>query len=173
MNTDPIEIMEKIEKTHNTIRQESDWVTLRSSIEKLQEELSKISEWNQEMVKKAASNGTLEGYREMGRKLADQEEKIDQQDSELKRLAEYDNLLTEEMPDDYKDWHQNSKSEWPELAVLTIRNLRERENWALNQLEKTQNRLKELKDLFREGFDSEDNHDLDEWETRAKKFIGY
>lgn len=47
--------------------------------------------------------------------------------SELARLKRYDDLLTEVMPPDYKDWHENSKEEWPLVASLTIQNLRLRE----------------------------------------------
>lgn len=32
-----------------------------------------------------------------------------------------------EMPADFKDWHQNSDAELPEIAAWVIRNLRERE----------------------------------------------
>jgi len=43
-------------------------------------------------------------------------------------------------------------------------------------LEAEVERLKEenqtLRNLFQEGFDSDDNHDLDEWENRAKRFLG-
>jgi hypothetical protein len=42
------------------------------------------------------------------------------------RLARYDDLLSAEMPPDFKDWHENSREEWPEIAALVIRNLRER-----------------------------------------------
>lgn len=44
----------------------------------------------------------------------------------VERLADWESRLSEEMPSDYKDWHQNSKEEWPTVAALTIRNLRER-----------------------------------------------
>lgn len=42
------------------------------------------------------------------------------------RCADYDRRLTEVMPADFKDWHQNSRREWPEVAASTITNLRER-----------------------------------------------
>ena len=47
--------------------------------------------------------------------------------SELARLKRYDDLLTKVMPPDYKDWHENSKEEWPIVAAITIYNLRVRE----------------------------------------------
>lgn len=46
--------------------------------------------------------------------------------SELARLRRYDEELSSVMPLDFKDWHQNSKEEWPELAAWVIKNLRER-----------------------------------------------
>lgn len=45
--------------------------------------------------------------------------------SELARLARYDSLLSEVMNADFKDWFQNSKEEWPELAAFVISNLRD------------------------------------------------
>lgn len=46
--------------------------------------------------------------------------------SELARLRRYDEELSKVMPSDFKDWHQNSKEEWPEIAAWVIQNLRER-----------------------------------------------
>jgi hypothetical protein len=40
------------------------------------------------------------------------------------RLEKYDTLLTAVMPADFKDWHENSKNEWPEIAAHVITNLR-------------------------------------------------
>lgn len=42
------------------------------------------------------------------------------------RCADYDRRLSEVMPKDFKDWHQNGPKEWPEVAAGTITNLRER-----------------------------------------------
>lgn len=54
--------------------------------------------------------------------------------SELKRLQRYDEELSKVMPEDYKDWWQNSKEEWPLVARYSIESLREREEWALDTL---------------------------------------
>jgi hypothetical protein len=54
---------------------------------------------------------------------------------ELARLRRYDEELTKVMPPDFKDWHQNSKEDWPELAACVIKNLREREEAAWKQVE--------------------------------------
>jgi len=63
---------------------------------------------------------------------------------EVKRLWDYDTRLTAVMPPDYKDWHENSKTEWPLVAALTIQNLREREDWALNALREAQAKVERL-----------------------------
>lgn len=42
------------------------------------------------------------------------------------RCAAYDAKLTAVMPPDFKDWHENDKSEWPETAAWCITNWRER-----------------------------------------------
>jgi hypothetical protein len=39
--------------------------------------------------------------------------------------ADYDTRLSAVMPADFKDWHEGSRSEWPELAAWVITNLRE------------------------------------------------
>jgi G3E family GTPase len=55
--------------------------------------------------------------------------------SELERLQRYDNQLSSVMPEDYKDWWQNSKEEWPIVAKGSIESLREREEQAWQQVE--------------------------------------
>jgi len=61
---------------------------------------------------------------------------------ELARLKRYDEELTKVMTPDFKDWHQNSKEEWPELSAWVITNLREQLNWAhetIDRLNETKN----------------------------------
>ena len=55
--------------------------------------------------------------------------------SELARLQRYDDELSSVMPEDYKDWWQNSKEEWPLLAKLSIEDHRASEELAWGQLE--------------------------------------
>lgn len=38
-----------------------------------------------------------------------------------KKLALWERLIGAEMPPDYKDWHQNSKAEWPDVAAASLR----------------------------------------------------
>lgn len=45
--------------------------------------------------------------------------------AEVDRLNDYDTRLSAVMPADFKDWHENSRNEWPELAAGTITDLRE------------------------------------------------
>lgn len=54
--------------------------------------------------------------------------------SELARLQRYDDELSSVMPEDYKDWWQNSKEEWPLLAKLSIVDARKSEEIAWEQL---------------------------------------
>lgn len=37
------------------------------------------------------------------------------------RLKRYDDLLSAYFPPDFKDWHQNSRDEWPEITVMALR----------------------------------------------------
>lgn len=50
------------------------------------------------------------------------------------RCADYDRRLSEVMPKDFKDWWQNSRQCWPEMAAWSITNLRQREDWAHEQM---------------------------------------
>lgn len=42
-------------------------------------------------------------------------------------VAKWETTLSAVMPADFTDWHENSRTEWPELAAWVIVNLRERE----------------------------------------------
>ena len=55
--------------------------------------------------------------------------------TDLERLKAYDDELSKVMPPDFKDWWQNSKDEWPQIAAAVITNLREREEMAWQQVE--------------------------------------
>ena len=55
---------------------------------------------------------------------------------ELDRLRRYDEELTKVVPPDFKDWHQNSKEEYPELAAWVITNLREQLDWAYKEIDR-------------------------------------
>lgn len=68
------------------------------------------------------------------------------------RCADYDRRLGSVMPADFKDWHDNLPREWPEVAAGTITNLRQREDWAMEQLERALERLGEAeRDLNSNG----------------------
>lgn len=68
--------------------------------------------------------------------------------SVVKRLERYDQMLTEAMPEDYKDWHQNSREEWPLIASLTIKNLRNQNDWAHEELTKAHAEIERLRDTL-------------------------
>ena len=61
--------------------------------------------------------------------------------TDLERLKAYDEELSKVMPPDFKDWWQNSKDEWPEIAAAVITNLREREEMAWEHLERYINKV--------------------------------
>lgn len=46
------------------------------------------------------------------------------------RVTDYETRLTAVMPADFKDWYQNSREEWPEVAAWVITNLREQRDEA-------------------------------------------
>ena len=61
--------------------------------------------------------------------------------TDLERLKAYDEELSKVMPPDFKDWWQNSKDEWPEIAAAVITNLREREEMAWLLLEQCRDEM--------------------------------
>lgn len=73
----------------------------------------------------------------------------------LERLDRYDQALSAVMPSDFKDWWENSKDEWPDVAAGVIENLRKREELAWEQLDRlsppqpvpVSERLQQIEDL--------------------------
>lgn len=57
---------------------------------------------------------------------------------ELARLQRYDDEISKVMPKDYKDWWQNSKEDWPELAAFSIDKLRMEVDEAYKEIERLQ-----------------------------------
>jgi len=55
--------------------------------------------------------------------------------SELARLRRYDEELSKVMPQDFKDWWQGSKEEWPEIAASVIVERRKSEDMAWQMLD--------------------------------------
>lgn len=51
-------------------------------------EIERLREWNRQMVEKAASGGTLDGYRELGAKLANAEAEIERLRATVDRLQQ-------------------------------------------------------------------------------------
>ena len=91
-------------------------------------------------------------------------------------LNAFHDELSKVMPPDYKDWWQNSKTEWPLVARLTIENLREREQSALEDLGRIERELNEAKEAIDryEGY----HHALEEvidqkcWPMQMPRFAG-
>lgn len=61
--------------------------------------------------------------------------------SELARLQRYDEELSKVMNPDFKDWYQNSKEEYPEVAAWVITNLREQLDWAYETIDRLTEQL--------------------------------
>ena len=59
----------------------------------------------------------------------------------LERLDRYDQALSAVMPPDFKDWWENSKDEWPDVAAGVVENLRKREELAWEQVERLASQL--------------------------------
>ncbi len=57
-------------------------------------------------------------------------------EKELARLKRYDVELSKVMNPDFKDWFQNSKEEYPEIAAWVISNLREHLDLAYQEIDR-------------------------------------
>ena len=51
------------------------------------------------------------------------------------RVRDYETNLTAVMPADMKDWYENSRQEWPLVAAMTIRSLKEQQDFWLKEME--------------------------------------
>jgi len=66
--------------------------------------------------------------------------------TDLERLQKYDEELSAVIPLDFKDWHQNSKDERPEVARWVIENLRKDREWCYEVMDKQALKIKELEE---------------------------
>jgi len=66
--------------------------------------------------------------------------------TDLERLKLYDEKLSAVIPLDFKDWHQNSKDERPEVARWVIENLRKDREWCYEVMDKQALKIKELEE---------------------------
>ena len=83
---------------------------------------------------------------------------------ELARLRRYDEEISKEMPKDYKDWWENSKEEYPEVARLVLEGRRENLEWCYNVIDKQTEKIKELEEKIKDL--KELNERLD-WELQC------
>ena len=72
------------------------------------------------------------------------ESEVARQAAEIERLHDYDTKLSAVMPADYKDWHEGSKREWPELAAESIKMWRDRANEAYVEIERANALLRQV-----------------------------
>ena len=73
---------------------------IRAALDRLTRELAEAREWNRQMVEKAASGGTLDGYRELGAKVAAAENERDALRAAAKRArAALGLVLAKEQPE--------------------------------------------------------------------------
>lgn len=63
------------------------------------------------------------------------DEELRRKEAGVKRLRDYDERLTAVMPPDFKDWHQNSRGEWPLVAALTFQSLQKDRDFWLGEAE--------------------------------------
>jgi len=79
--------------------------------------------------------------------------------TDAERLQKYDEELSAVIPLDFKDWHQNSKDERPEVARWVIENLRKDREWCYEVMDKQALKIKDLEaeiELLRRELAGED-----------------
>jgi hypothetical protein len=79
--------------------------------------------------------------------------------TDLERLKLYDEEISKEMPEDFKDWWENSKDEWPLVTRLVLEGRRENLEWCYDVIDKQTQKIKELEEeveLLREELSGED-----------------
>jgi BMFP domain-containing protein YqiC len=90
------------------------------------------SEWDEQKLAKMLGGNLGESCRKIIQKrvpeLLARIAKLEQQ------LATWETEIGAVMPPDFKDWHQNAKSEWPVVARSVIESLRKRESQAWDHL---------------------------------------
>ena len=71
--------------------------------------------------------------------ILDSHEELERENARLReQLTRWETEISNVMPPDCKDWWQNSKTEWPMIARMTIENLQEREKSAWDILSNAQ-----------------------------------
>lgn len=81
------------------------------------------------------------------------------------RIKGYMQPLTDIMPNDFKDWHENSPEEWPLVAASTITGLRDREDLAWENATKVTDRIAALEAELAEA-----RRRRDEWRKKAEGY---
>jgi hypothetical protein len=79
--------------------------------------------------------------------------------TDLERLKLYDEEISKEMPEDFKDFWENSKDEWPLVTRLVLEGRRENLEWCYDVIDKQTQKIKELEEeveLLREELSGED-----------------
>ena len=72
----------EVEEQDNLRQEQDELAALRARVKELEQ-------WNKEMVELSASGGRLDGYREMGRQLAEKDEQIDALRARIDYLEEF------------------------------------------------------------------------------------
>lgn len=85
-------------------------------------------------------------------------------------ILKWQDELSKVMPQDFKDWHQNSPSERPLVARLVIENLRSREEMAWQQSEQLKSELNAAKNIIADLLANPYPHDLMAIRLKASKY---
>ena len=85
------------------------------------------------------------------------------------RLADYDTRLSAVMPPDFKDWFQNAKQEWPDVAARVVTNLRERLDAADRHANEEATRLQAQVAMWQDAYDGTDHAAMyREWQAERE-----
>jgi hypothetical protein len=64
--------------------------------------------------------------------------------TDAERLKAYDEEISKEMPEDFKDWWENSPEEYPLVTRLVLEGRRENLEWCYEVMDKQALKIKDL-----------------------------
>jgi hypothetical protein len=69
--------------------------------------------------------------------------------TDAERLKRYDDLLSDYFPPAFKDWHENSRDEWPEITVMALRGRDKEIECCERQIRRQSDTIRDLSERIR------------------------
>lgn len=89
--------------------------------------------------------------------------------TDFERLKAYDEEISKVMPEDFKDWWENSKDEWPLVTRLVLEARQEDIEWCYSVIDKQARKIKEFEEQIKELKENVNHLESLAWETIANR----